>query len=336
MKETMEIPLTRGQVAIVDADDFEWLSQYKWHAHWDDHTQGYYASCSKSTAKNFGTTIMHRAIMKAKPGKMVDHIDGDGLNNSKSNLRSVTVKENSKNRGIFRSNTSGITGLSFNNKSRKWRVRIQVDKKLITVGYFYDFNAAVESRKKAEEKYYGEFARQITANKREYVEPKEKRDASPSLWHMFGYGEVYCVPLTKDRYSIIDVEDYEYVKKFRWLFASRAYARTNTPDGNLLLHRALLDAPCDKIVDHINGDGLDNRRCNLRLASAAENSWNNHVKVGNRQRKNIREVKGRWEVSMKMNGVETRFGSFPTLEEALEVRNAAYREHRGEFAKYDV
>ena len=335
MKETMEIPLTRGQVAIVDADDFEWLSQYKWHAHWDEHMQGYYAACSKSVAKKLGTTRMHRAIMKAKPGEIVDHIDGDGINNSKSNLRIATIRENAKNRKVSSSNTTTVTGVYFDNKSKKWVVKIQVDKKLITVGYFYDFNDAVEARKKAEEKYYGEFARSKTAAKRNYVAPTEKRDKSPSLWYMFGYGEVYCVPLTQDKYSIIDICDYEYVKNLFWLFASPGYARTNTPDGDLLLHRAIMKAPSDKVVDHINGDRLDNRRCNLRLASAAENSWNNHTKRGSSPHKNIRKVNCRFEVSMKLYGTVTWIGSFPTLEEALEARNAAYREHRGEFARYE-
>ena len=84
------------------------------------------------------------------PEDQIDHIDGDKLNNHIDNLRVVTQQENRKNQKIPRNNTSGVTGVYFAKHAKKWCARIQVDDKLIHLGYFDNFEDAVAARKAAE------------------------------------------------------------------------------------------------------------------------------------------------------------------------------------------
>lgn len=95
-----EISLTQGKVAIVDDEDFEYLNRWKWHARKNGQT--WYALRSKSwriQGKRYGITIpMHRVIMGAPEGRVIDHLNRDGLDNRRSNLRVTTFEENARNR----------------------------------------------------------------------------------------------------------------------------------------------------------------------------------------------------------------------------------------------
>ena len=335
MAETMEIPLTRGQVAIVDAEDFEWLSQYKWFADWDQRKKGYYAVTKIHIGNGkYKNTSMHRLIMDAKKGEIVDHINGHGLNNTRENLRIVTARENAINQKLCINNTSGKMGVTFDKECNKWRVRIHIEGKRITIGRFDNFQDAVAAREMAEREHYGEFVRKTEPIEEKYVHPAQ-RDTAPVLWYLLGYGEVYTIPLTKGYCSIVDVEDYEKVAKYVWWFSEPGYAKGYVDGNEVWLHRFIMNPAEGLIVDHINGDKSDDRRCNLRCITQQQNTWNNHAKIGNRPHKNIRKVNYHFEVSMQIDGVLTWCGSFPTIEEALVARNAAYREHRGEFARYE-
>jgi hypothetical protein len=338
MKETMEIPLTRGQVAIVDAEDFEWLSQYKWFASWQKSARNYYANTYTEEIVSYGRKIesMHRLIMKAKKGEIVDHINGNGLDNRKENLRIVSKRENAINCKMNKANTSGVMGVTFDKNRNKWRAFVIIHKKIKNLGRFETFEEAVQARKDAEKLYYGEFARSIDDPKIEFVK-SSRRDSTPCLWYMFGYGEVYVVPLLKDSYSIVDVCDYDIAAASSWSADKKNYVCGKVNGKVKKLHRVIMNAPDDKLVDHINGDRHDNRRCNLRIATHAQNSHNTkgYGKI-RAVRKNIQTTEfGTFMVRLYIDGKNTCLGSFPTLEEALEVRNAAYREHRGEFARYD-
>ena len=89
------IPLTRGLFAQVDDEDFEFLSQWRWHANLKP-----YAVCGVDAGSGTRTSMyMHRLIMSPTGKDVVDHIDGDSLNNTRSNLRICTHAENLRNRG---------------------------------------------------------------------------------------------------------------------------------------------------------------------------------------------------------------------------------------------
>lgn len=105
-----EIELTQGQVAIVDDDDFEDLSLYKWFAKKEGGI--FYAARSYGAKRN--TMKMHIYIMKPVDGFVIDHINGNGLDNRKSNLRICSHAENMRNRKLHKDNSSGYKGVSKN------------------------------------------------------------------------------------------------------------------------------------------------------------------------------------------------------------------------------
>lgn len=89
-----------------------------------------------------------------------DHIDRNELNNLESNLRPCTPSQSGMNRSVQKHNTSGYIGVSWDKNKGKWRVRIHINKKETTIGYFIEKEEAIKARLEAELKYYGEFAPQ--------------------------------------------------------------------------------------------------------------------------------------------------------------------------------
>lgn len=152
------IELTQGRVAIVDNEDFAWLSKWKWHC-----TRiGKIGYAARNTfGPNRRTIRMHVVIMKRhkrwKRGKEVDHIDTCGCNNRKVNLRLATRNEQGANGGLQSNNTSGVTGVNWDKASGKWRAQIRVNGKQIHLGRFVDLDKAIARRRKAEIKYFGEY-----------------------------------------------------------------------------------------------------------------------------------------------------------------------------------
>ena len=150
-----EIELTQGQVALVDDEDYERLSQWKlWCALKRGRT--FYAGRS-GTRKNGKRYVihMHREILRLQPGDgEVDHINHNGLDNRRSNLRVVSHKINSRNRRKHKCNTSGYNGVVWEKKSKKWRARIDMDRKNIHLGLFNNIDDAVKARAKGELEYW--------------------------------------------------------------------------------------------------------------------------------------------------------------------------------------
>lgn len=154
------IPLTCNRSAIVDADDYEFLMQWNWYALWSRGTQTFYAV--RGVKNNKGRTIpfpMHRAVMPCEPGFVNDHINGDTLDNRKSNLRCATNSENLCNRRLQSNNTSGFRGVGWVKKDKRWRARLKVDGQEIVLGYFKTAEEAAKAYDEGARKVYGEFAR---------------------------------------------------------------------------------------------------------------------------------------------------------------------------------
>ena len=158
-----EIPLTQGKVAIVDAADFEWLNQWKWYAHYDPSTDGFYAvrniELPKGEKRNRKSVKMHRVIMGEPEGFKIDHADGDGLHNRRINLRIATNQQNAFNRKKRSDNRSGHTGVSWHNSSGKWQAQINRNGKRKCLGVFPLREDAIECYRKAAVETFGEFAR---------------------------------------------------------------------------------------------------------------------------------------------------------------------------------
>jgi hypothetical protein len=149
------IPLTQGQFAIVDASDYDWLTQWKWNACWDPKGKRFYA---KHPGPNDSQIAMHRELMHAQPNEKVDHIDRNGLNNVRSNLRICTHAQNCKNRTVSYTKKIGFKGVTRRRANGKWRVRITLDYKLIYIGDFDDEIAGALAYDQAALKYHGDFA----------------------------------------------------------------------------------------------------------------------------------------------------------------------------------
>lgn len=158
-KLTRLIPLTQGKVAIVDAADYEWLLQWKWRT-MRARIGGWYAVRSYLKEPHVKRTqCMHRLLLDAPAGLHVDHRDGDGLNNRRSNIRLATIAQNQHNRGPATRNTSGCKGVTWDKQGKKWQAQIEVNRKNIYLGRFLDKLDAAKAYAAAAAKFHGEFAR---------------------------------------------------------------------------------------------------------------------------------------------------------------------------------
>lgn len=157
-KSVMEIQLGHGKVAVVDEDDFGLVSAHKWHLFRRRKTV--YAIASVKLADGKWTTLyMHRLIMGARLGFQIDHIDGDGLNNRKANLRFATSSQNNQNRRPIRRAQSGYKGVYWNNNQGKWYTQICINRKKIHLGYFSNKEEAARSYDESARRYFGKYAR---------------------------------------------------------------------------------------------------------------------------------------------------------------------------------
>jgi hypothetical protein len=147
-----EIELTQGYVAIVDDEDYEYLSQWKWFAS-RNATGRYYAV--RNEGKN--QIRMHREILKAPKGMEVDHINTNTLFNVKKNLRICTRAENAKNLSKPKNNTSGYKGVS--RDRRKWKAYIGLNNKKIHIGMFSSPKEAARAYDEKAKELFGKFAK---------------------------------------------------------------------------------------------------------------------------------------------------------------------------------
>jgi hypothetical protein len=144
----------QGKIALVDDEDFEWLSQWKWRYMKAKNTG--YATRSGLLEKK--TILMHRIIMNIPDGYEVDHFDHDGCNNQKYNLRNCTHIENLENQGKHKNNTSGYKGIWWDERNQKWGVQIRIKGKRLFLGRFDTPEIAAHEYDKAARQYLGEYA----------------------------------------------------------------------------------------------------------------------------------------------------------------------------------
>lgn len=156
-------------------------------------------------------------------------------------------------------------------------------------------------------------------------------------------GNVAYVTLTKGYEALIDAEDALRVAGFNWssqpsgktVYAHRSEVRGGRSYG-VRLHRVLIDAPDGMEVDHIDGDGLNNRKANLRLATHAENCMNRRVPVTNSSGlKGVSWHKGQrqWVAKIKVSGITVHIGSFNCPEQAHTAYCEAAARMHGKFAR---
>lgn len=153
-----EIKLTQNKVAIVDLDVFEEVNKFKWYASYRKHT--YYAARSEIINGVKSVVYMHRFIMNLKDKfDFVDHKDGDGLNNIKSNLRKCNRSENCRNSKSVKNSTSNFKGVHFHKKTNKWRAMIYLNNKSKHLGLFSNPEEAAKKYDEVAKENFGEFAK---------------------------------------------------------------------------------------------------------------------------------------------------------------------------------
>lgn len=160
------IQLTQGKVTIVDDEDYECLIQFKWRAAKNVHGQWYAARTDLSTGKP-RNLFMHRLLLNVPKGMQTDHINGDGLDNRKNNLRICDNVQNSGNKGKSKSKNgkpaSKYKGVWYDNRndrgSKPWRARLNYRGKIVYECYFTTETEAAKSYDQAAIRYLGEFAR---------------------------------------------------------------------------------------------------------------------------------------------------------------------------------
>lgn len=147
------------------------------------------------------------------------------------------------------------------------------------------------------------------------------------------------VALSRGLVALVDDEDYERINQHNWYCDAKGYAvRSEYPEGKqqvVRMHRIIINAPPEMTVDHINGDRLDNRKQNLRLATKQQQLRNRpKFKSSRWQYKGVQQREtGRWRATINNEGKAYSLGSFGTEVEAAKAYDAKAKELFGEFAR---
>jgi hypothetical protein len=154
-----ELPLTQGKRAIVDRDIYDQVAAFKWHAHKEG--ERWYALRNPGRPRK-GMIRLHRFVMGLPLNEIeVDHINRDGLDNRRCNLRLATRAQNGANSKRPITNTSGYKGVVRYSRGvkKKWRAQITKSGKSHSLGYFSSPKEAATAYAAAAPKVFGEFAR---------------------------------------------------------------------------------------------------------------------------------------------------------------------------------
>lgn len=154
LEECIKINLNQNKVVLIDKHDYERVSELKWFAQKDHGSNRWYViSTSKPNIK------LHRYLLNPKRTEVVDHINGDGLDNRRINLRIVSNSQNHMNMNKSKLPQSSIyKGVSWHIRHKRWIARIYHEGKRIHLGYFKSESDAANAYNKAASLYFGEYA----------------------------------------------------------------------------------------------------------------------------------------------------------------------------------
>lgn len=154
-----KIPLTQGRVTLVDDVDYEELNKQKWYAYQDRNTWYVRSNSLPVNDKKF-SVLMHRVILGLQHGdkRQCDHIDGDGLNNQRSNLRVCTNSQNQHNRRQIVTGRSRFKGVAWHKQSKRWIAQIKCYPAHIYIGSFDTEEAAAKAYNEKARELHGEYA----------------------------------------------------------------------------------------------------------------------------------------------------------------------------------
>lgn len=157
--DSHELALTKGQVATVDAEDYERLSKFKWYAAWHPFSKTFYVQRATRLDGHRTTISMHREILRiTDPRIQVDHRDHNGLNNRRENLRVCSSAENNRNQRKRSGCSSRYKGVCWYRRDGLWKAYIRSDGRVVHLGYFSSEEDAARAYDAAARKAFGEFA----------------------------------------------------------------------------------------------------------------------------------------------------------------------------------
>lgn len=175
------------------------------------------------------------------------------------------------------------------------------------------------------------------------------------LYRRMKYGYSYrLIKLTKGCYAKVDPDLFEYLNKYKWCVTGTGpfYAVTHIKDPHnphskakpVSMHRLIMQKELDfhlktnglkLVIDHLNHDGLDNRRANLRLATPLQNKWNTRHRRKGRSKYTgvtLEKTTKKWRADICINKKVKYLGCYDTQEQAAKAYDKAAKKHRGEFA----
>ena len=152
------------------------------------------------------------------------------------------------------------------------------------------------------------------------------------------------IPLTQGKFAVVDPADYPSLARYKWrlcrtkgknvLYAERSIRLPSGKYSRILMHHHLIHVPDGYVIDHINGDGLDNRRANLRLATVAQNAWNSKKRNPRSGYKGVWFAKDKhlWRAAIVCNRKRLHLGYFRDKVDAAKAYDNAARKFHGRFA----
>ncbi len=328
------VPTVTGPQAIIDKEDGELIGKYRWRVVMRENPP---YPVTKDSSKSQWSMAQ---ILLGKRTR-VKYADGNGLNNRRSNI--IPKAE------ITRVD-EGVLAVPLDFFGECVALIDEEDLPLVEGRFWFKHTrkgidyavTAVDQVAVDMAKFILPESRRVTylngnrldnrkANLLDGVKPDPR-------WHD-GVVEFY---LSQDKWAIIDEEDYELVLGEGNNWSARLSGATwyairvplGAGKGTQRLHRLITGVSEDMVVDHINGNGLDNRRCNLRVVTRQQNSWNrvNPSTSATGVAGVVPYGNGRFKAHLYCNGRYIYLGIFDTLEEAVQARREAEREHFGEFA----
>jgi hypothetical protein len=147
------VPLTNGGLASVSDADADLVGRYRWYSVRRKSTN--YAETSVGRER----ILMHRLLMGAGHGEVVDHVNGNGLDNRRENMRLCHQRDNARNRRGSKSSRSGVKGVSWRTDISRWRARIMVSRREIALGVFDSREEAIAAYNTAARAHFGQFAK---------------------------------------------------------------------------------------------------------------------------------------------------------------------------------
>ena len=377
----------------VDPDVYDNLMQFNWRK------LGKYAF---TTIDNV-TTSMHSYLLgKAPQFHVIDHIDKDGLNNTRQNLRIATVSVNNQNRDKRKGCTSEYIGVSWHPDAKKWICwsgkeylgsfddeidaavkydtytmlkygEISSHNNLVNYDEIKDIDKNTLLCKREDrdlpkniQMKRGEFIAKIeyktkiyssTQQKtledalQELVKLKEKLEAI-KIQEMIDHNNqeilrneqnIAVIPMYNRKkevtYTMVSDDKWHEVMKYKWSLTTAKYAQSVIDGDHIRLHRFILNAADDVLIDHINNNKLDNRTENLRISNSGNNS-HNRKKNPNASSKyygvSFEKKSQNWKSEIRKDNKRYNIGNFKTEQEAAIAYNKKATELYGEFAKLNI